>query len=62
MPQAQIVDGVVHWIATDAQAAAYPPNLLHFVGLPAGSPVQEGWRFNAASGVFSAPPAVPPTQ
>jgi hypothetical protein len=59
MPQAQIVDGVVHWIATDSQAAAYPPNILHFVGLPGGSSVQEGWLYNAATGTFRPPPTPP---
>jgi hypothetical protein len=58
MTQAQIVGGVVHWLATDQQAAAYTPGILEFVAVPPGAGVQEGWLYNPASG-FSAPPPSP---
>ncbi|MEI9986868.1 MAG: hypothetical protein WDN69_29135 [Aliidongia sp.] len=58
--QAQIIDGVVHWIATDAQAALYPAGLgLTFIPIPAGVIVLEGYLCNAATSSFSAPPAPP---
>ena len=60
MTQAQIVGGIVHWLATDQQAAAYPEGAVLFVAVPANSQVQEGWLYNALSGNFTPPPAPPP--
>lgn len=57
MTQAQIVNDVVHWLATDVQAAAYPPGILQFVAVPAGLAVQEGWSYDPATNTFSPPPA-----
>ncbi len=59
MSQAQIVDGIVHWIATDQQAAAYPAGAIDFIAIPAGQAVQEGWLYTASTGVFSVPPPPP---
>jgi hypothetical protein len=41
MSQAQIVNGAVHWVATDRQAEAYPLGVLDFVAIPAGAPVPQ---------------------
>ena len=59
MTQAQIVGGVVHWLATDLQAAAYPAGELTFFAVPAGQTVLEGYLYNATTGAFTAPPAPP---
>lgn len=58
MTQAQIVNGAVHWLATDTQAAAYAPGLLQFATVPAGATVAEGWLYDAQTGAFSAPAAL----
>jgi hypothetical protein len=59
MTQAQIVNGIVHWLAADQQAAQYPLGVLDFVAVPTGETVLEGYLYNAATGAFSAPPPPP---
>ena len=59
MKFAQIEHGVVHWIFEAEERPEFAPNIV-LVDITGNTEVQEGWTYDATTGIFTEPIAPEP--